>query len=338
MQKRKFIKWALIIVAILLIALNFYKTPYYVQRPGKAESMSGMIKVKNAYQIDGAYRLVYIYLGQANIYQYLLAKYDGNKYTTLVKENQVKMPDENEQDYNLRQENYMSSAQQSAAYVAYRAAGKKPKLLEEGVLIIGVMRSMPNAKVLKVGDLIIGMDNHKVTTMEDMDRLIKQKKIGDRFQLTIDRNNQVKKVTVQAAAFPKAYAGTGRGWGIGIYQDNHVKAEVTPPVKFNIQNIGGPSAGLMMTLEIYDQLTKQNFSRGRDIAGTGTIALNGDVGPIGGISEKVVGASKSGTDIFFAPVADHEYQTAKKTAKEIGTKMKIVPVNTFSDAVNYLKQ
>ncbi|MCO7174604.1 SepM family pheromone-processing serine protease [Sporolactobacillus kofuensis] len=337
MQKRKkIIQWVLIILGIVLIALNFYQTPYFVQRPGKAESMHGMIKVKNAYPIDGAYRLVYIYLGQANIYQYLWAKFDGDKYTTLVKENQVKMPNEDEQDYNLRQENYMNSAQQTAAYVAYQAAGKKPKLLEKGVLIIGLMKSMPNAHALKVGDLVIGMDNHRIATTTDMDRLIKKKNVGDTFPLTIVRKNQVKTVTVKVAPFPKAYAGSGRSRGIGIYQDNHVKAEVKPSVKFTIHNIGGPSAGLMMTLDIYDQLTKENLSKGRDIAGTGTIELNGDVGPIGGISDKVVGASKSGADIFFAPYADHEYQLAKKTANEIGTKMKIVPVKRFSDAVNYL--
>ncbi|MFT8311752.1 MAG: SepM family pheromone-processing serine protease [Sporolactobacillus sp.] len=337
-MRKKVTQWLVIIIAILLIGLNFYRTPYYVQRPGKAESMSGMIKVKGAKKIDGNYRLVYIYLGQANVYQYLWAKFDGNKYTTLVKENQVKMPNEDEQDYNLRQENYMSSAQQSAAYVAYKAAGKKPTLLEEGVLILGVMKSMPNSKILNTGDLIIGMDNHKIATTEDMNRLIKQKKIGDRFVLTLVRKNKVKQVTVQAARFPKAYTSSGRGWGIGIYQDNHVKVDVEPKVKFSIKNIGGPSAGLMMTLEIYDQLDKQNLAKGRDIAGTGTIEMNGDVGPIGGISDKVVGASKSGADIFFAPVADHEYQTAKKTAKEIGTNMKIVPVKSFEDAVNYLKR
>jgi PDZ domain-containing protein len=335
---KKIIQWVLVVVIVILIALNFYKTSYYVQRPGKAESMSGMVKVSGAARIDGNYRLVYIYLGQANIYQYLWAKYDGNKYTTLVKENQVKMPDEDEQDYNLRQKNYMSSAQQSAAYVAYKAAGKKPQLLEEGVLILGVMKSMPNSNVLKTGDLIIGMDNHKVATTDDMNRWIKQKKVGDRFRLTLVRKKQVKQVTVQAAEFPKAYAGSGRGWGIGIYQDNHVKVDVNPRVKFNIQNIGGPSAGLMMSLEIYDQLDKQNLAKGRDIAGTGTIEMDGTVGPIGGISEKVVGASKSGADIFFAPVADHEDQAAQRTAKEIGTKMKIVSVKSLDDAVNYLKQ
>ncbi|SFG39094.1 SepM family pheromone-processing serine protease [Sporolactobacillus nakayamae] len=336
-MRKKIIQWALVVVVVLLIALNFYKTPYYVQRPGKAVSMSGMVKVRSAARIDGNYRLVYIYLGQANIYQYLWAKYDGNKYTTLVKENQVKMPDEDEQDYNLRQENYMSSAQQSAAYVAYKAAGKKPQLLEEGVLILGVMKSMPNSNVLKTGDLIIGMDNHKVATIDDMNRWIKQKTVGDRFRLTLLRKNQVKQVTVQAAKFPKAYAGSGRGWGIGIYQDNHVKVDVHPRVTFDIQNIGGPSAGLMMSLEIYDQLDQQNLAKGRDIAGTGTIEMNGTVGPIGGIAEKVVGASKSGADIFFAPAADHEDQTAQKTAKEIGTKMKIVSVKSLDDAIDYLK-
>nr|WP_283163291.1 SepM family pheromone-processing serine protease [Sporolactobacillus mangiferae] len=328
----------LAVILFVLIALNFIRTPYYVQRPGNAESMSKMVNVKGADRIDGDYRLVYIYLGQATIYQYLWAKFDGNKYTTIVKASQVKMPDENDQDYNLRQKNYMNSAQQAAAYVAYKASGKHPKLMEEGVLIYGVMKNMPNSSLLQTGDLIIGVDNHKISDMEDLNRFVKNKKLGERFPLTIIRKNQIKKVTVQIAKFPKAYAQSGRGWGIGIFQDNYVKVNVHPKVVFDIKNIGGPSAGLMMSLEIYDQLNPQNLAKGRTIAGTGTIATNGEVGPIGGIAEKVVGASKSGVDVFFAPVASHEADAAKKTAKEINSSMKIVPVHTFQDAVDYLTQ
>ncbi|WP_028982932.1 SepM family pheromone-processing serine protease [Sporolactobacillus terrae] len=337
-MRRRVIKWTLIIAAVVLLGLNFVSTPYYVQRPGKAESMAKMVQVTGAKKVDGAYRLVYIYLGKANIYQYLWAKFDRNKYTTLVKENQVKMPEEDEQDYNLRQQNYMSSAQQSAAYVAYKAAGKAPKLTEAGVLVLGVMQGMPSSKVLKTGDLITGVDGQTIKTVQDMDRVIKMKKLGDTYRVTLMRGHRVRNVTVRSAPFPKQYVGAGRGWGIGIYQDNHVKVQVSPKVNFDIENIGGPSAGLMMTLEVYDQLVPENLARGRDIAGTGTISLNGQVGPIGGIAEKVVGASRSGADIFFAPAADHEYETARKTAKDIHTRMKIVKVATFKEAIEYLEQ
>ncbi|MEH7275544.1 S16 family serine protease, partial [Neobacillus vireti] len=106
--------------------------------------------------------------------------------------------------------------------------------------------------------------------------------------------------------------------------------------------IGGPSAGLMFTLEIYDQLMDEDFTKGYKIAGTGTIDSEGTVGPIGGIDQKIVAADKAGAEIFFAPnekgSKDSNYNLAVKTAREIKSKIKIVPVDGIDDAINYLKK
>ncbi|MFX3618369.1 MAG: SepM family pheromone-processing serine protease [Sporolactobacillus sp.] len=339
MKQRKYVwQWLSLVLVAALIILYFVRLPYFVQTPGEAKSMAGMIKVESGQKIHGKYSLVYIYLGQANVYQYLWARFDGNKYTTLVKEDEIKMPNENDQGYNLRQKNYMTSAQQSASFVAYKEAGKHPQVNEEGVLVLDVMPSMPSAKVLKSGDLIIGVQNHRVATFNQLDSYVKQKKLGDSFDLTIIRKKKVQQVRVTIAQFPKNLAGSGKKDGIGIYQADQMKVAVSPKVNFDIQNIGGPSAGLMMTLDIYDQLKSADLAKGRSIAGTGTIDMTGKVGPIGGIEEKIVGANQSGVSIFFAPVADHEYKTAKKTAKAIGSPMKVVPVKTFRDAVDYLQR
>ncbi|RYL95429.1 PDZ domain-containing protein [Sporolactobacillus sp. THM7-4] len=339
MKQRRKITWQLLFipVALILLILTFVRLPYYVERPGEAKSINSIVTVENGYPVRGDYRLVYIYVGKANLYEYLWAKFDGNKYTTLVRESHVKMPYEDDEAYNLRQKNYMTQAQQSASYVAYKAAGKKPELQKQGVLILDVMPSMPSARVLRTGDRIIGLENKRVLSVDDLNSTLHGKKIGERVRLTIIRGEQIKPVTVKIARFPESLIHGGKDSGIGIIQSNQIKVHVNPPVQFNINNIGGPSAGLMMTLEIYDQLTRQDLAKNRHIAGTGTMEINGQVGPIGGIADKVVGATKSGADLFFAPVAGNEAKLAQKTAKEIGSKMKIVPVATFSDAVNYLK-
>ena len=100
----------------------------------------------------------------------------------------------------------------------------------------------------------------------------------------------------------------------------------------------------MFTLESYEVFTKQNLSHGHKIAGTGTLSPTGKVGIIGGVDKKVVAASREGAEVFFAPtdstsVSKNQtnYAVAKRTAKKIHTKMKIVPVSTFDDALNYLK-
>ena len=87
--------------------------------------------------------------------------------------------------------------------------------------------------------------------------------------------------------------------GIGLVDDREIISD--PKVKIKTESIGGPSAGLMFSLEIYNQLTKNDLTKGHSIAGTGTIDPDGTVGRIGGIDKKVVAADNEGAEIFFAP-------------------------------------
>ena len=139
--------------------------------------------------------------------------------------------------------------------------------------------------------------------------------------------------------------------GIGISLIDRTEAKGDVPVQFATQGIGGPSAGMMFSLAIYTQVADPDLRQGRHIAGTGTINQDGTVGDIGGIDKKVVAADKEGAEIFFAPnnpvskeekkanpKAKSNYETAKEAAKQIHSKMKIVPVKTLQDAIDYLKK
>lgn len=89
--------------------------------------------------------------------------------------------------------------------------------------------------------------------------------------------------------------------GIGILLTDNVKIHTKIPVKVDPGQLGGPSGGLMFSLQIYQQVSGENLRHGRKIAGTGTIAPDGSVGEIGGIDKKVIAAHKAGATIFFAP-------------------------------------
>ena len=139
--------------------------------------------------------------------------------------------------------------------------------------------------------------------------------------------------------------------GIGISLIDRTEVNSSVPIEFSTEGIGGPSAGLMFSLAIYTQLANPDLRDGRVIAGTGSIDREGKVGDIGGIDKKVVSAAKIGATIFFAPdnpVSEEEkkanpkaktnYETALEAAKEIKTDMKIVPVKTLQDAIDYLEK
>lgn len=172
-----------------------------------------------------------------------------------------------------------------------------------------------------------------------------EKKSGDKVKLTIirDEKEQTKSVTL------KEIPGTKGKVGIGITFTENKSITTNPKVKIEADKIGGPSAGLMFTLEIIDQLTEGDLTKGYNVAGTGEMLESGEVGRIGGIDKKIIAADDGGIEIFFAPddkITDEvkklnpgiktNYEIAVETAKKIGTKMKIVPVKTVDDALKYL--
>src|SRR5207247_1504061 len=96
-------------------------------------------------------------------------------------------------------------------------------------------------------------------------------------------------------------------------------------------DIGGPSAGLMWALGLYDVLTPGDLTGGRTVAGTGEIFPSGEVGPIGGVRDKIAAAEAAGADVFLVPVAN------LREARRAGAGLKLVPVRTFAQALGYLR-
>ena len=103
-------------------------------------------------------------------------------------------------------------------------------------------------------------------------------------------------------------------------------------VKIRVGEIGGPSAGLMFALGIIDKLTPDNLTHGKFIAGTGEISVNGAVGPIGGIQQKMAGARQAGATIFLTPAAN-----CPDTAGAVPSGMRLVKVSTLGGAVRALE-
>jgi PDZ domain-containing protein len=245
---------------------------------------------------------------------------------------------ESNEDFVKREQAVMDNSQKLAEAVAFKLAGYDVKVEKQGVWVMGTIDGYPAKKELKIGDVITSVDGVPTPEAKDLLQILSKKKAGDTVLLAYVRDGQEAKTMLTLVTLPES-----KSVGIGVRPDN--KQNIVIPKKVNIasQGIGGPSAGLMMTLEIYDQLkTDADMTKGYKIAGTGTIALDGTVGRIGGINHKVVAADKAGADIFFAPQdtpgADSNYEEALATAKRIGTKMRIVPVKTVNDAVAYLNE
>ncbi len=334
MRKKMVIGSFSLILSIILVGGMFYSLPYYISKPGMARDLKPIIKVENGDKEKGNFMLTTVRMGRANVYSFAEAKI--SKFEEIYPVNEILSSSETEDEYNIRQLYLMNDAKMNATDVAYRKAGLPVKYKYKGIYILSVLRDMPAYGKLKAGDRIYKVDNHPFSSSEQFMEYVSTKKAGDMISLTYSRNKQTKDVTVKVEPFKKEPKRLGIG--ISLVEDKEIV--VDPPVQIKTDEIGGPSAGLMFTLEIYNQLTKGDLTKGRQIAGTGTISVKGNVGPIGGIEQKVVAADKAGAEIFFAPneqgAKKSNYHDALKAAHEIGTKMKIVPVDTFDDAVKYL--
>lgn len=323
-----------VIVALLLI---FIKFPYYVTMPGTAQDLKPLVHVEHGDDDDeGTFMLTTVKMGRANAISYFLAHV--RSFYELYPLEEIKQEGETDEEYTMRQLQLMEQSKEAAIAVAYKKAGKPVSYKAKGVYVMSVLPHMPAEGQLKVGDRIIKIDGKRMDTSEQMVQYIRTKKKGDKVHITFVHGKKEKEATLTLMPF----AHNPKQIGIGVSLTTDYDIATNPPVRIDSEQIGGPSAGLMFSLEIYNQLVEEDITKGHKIAGTGTINMNGEVGPIGGISQKIVAADREGAEIFFAPnengAADSNYREAVKTAKKIGTKMKIVPVDTFDDAIRYLEK
>ncbi|WP_419888572.1 SepM family pheromone-processing serine protease [Neobacillus niacini] len=325
-----------IVIALMMIAGIFFSLPYYVSKPGIAKELAPIIQVKDGTESKGTFMLTTVRMGRANIYSYVEAKLFD--YVELYPVEAILHEAETQEEYNARQLHMMAGSKLNAIEVAYKEAEYPVDYEYKGVYVVQVVPDMPAEGKLRAGDRISKVDGKEFPSSEKFIDYVGKKKAGDQVELTINREDKTKTVKVTVEPFiddPKKV-----GIGISLVDDKEII--VDPKVTVKTDEIGGPSAGLMFSLEIYDQLMEEDFTKGYKIAGTGTIDPKGSVGPIGGIDQKIVAADKAGAEIFFAPNEkggeDSNYKLAVKTAREIDSKMKIVPVDVIDDAINYLEE
>ncbi|MQS74913.1 PDZ domain-containing protein [Lactobacillus halodurans] len=331
---------------IIIVVMAFFTLPtgYYLEVPGTAEDTSQFVKVDGKHDKKKG-NLLLTTVGIVSGTPYTLLKSLGNNFETIYSQQDL-MGDESSEDYFKVQSYYMKSATNSAIQAAYSKADKPFTKKYLGVYVMDVMANSQFNKKLQVGDTITSINGYHFNNADQFIKYVKKQKKNAKVKIQFTRDG--KKMTASGGLVKLADT---KRLGLGITLTDNTEAKGNPPTKINAGNIGGPSAGLMFTLQVYSQITNKNLKAGRTIAGTGTISPDGTVGPIGGVEKKVYAASEEGATIFFAPndpvtkeIKKYEpgyvnnYHLALRAAKKIHTKMKIVPVKNLNDAINYLEK
>lgn len=222
----------------------------------------------------------------------------------------------------------MATSQQIAQAVAEHALGHKIGYRSLGLFVTDVAPHDPAAVAgVKAGDVLLDVNGIRVPTPTALTNATSGIRPGQTATYTF-RNAGKKQLRTVAApgAGDRAIIGIGVGEAVRI---THLPIHV----HFSTRGIGGPSAGLAFTLEIYDSLSGRKLLHGRRIAVTGTIGLDGGVGEIGGVKQKTIGAIQAGADTFIVP-AGQNYIDAKAAA---GSRIRVIAVKSFTDALRVIR-
>lgn len=344
MKKNKLVKRLLLIfVALVAIAFVIVPIPYYIEEPGETINLKDLITVNGKKdQQQGSFSLTSVGIRRATAFTAVKAKV--TPFREIISADELTGGTSDEEYMQIQQFN-METSQNFAIEQALKLANKPYELTYEGVYVLGVEENSNFAGKISVGDTVTKADGKTFTSSADFMAYVKSQKVGQEMTVTYIHDGKTKEATEKLIKLP-----TDKKPGIGITLTDHTEIDSEDEVKIDAGDIGGPSAGLMFTLEIYEQLVGKDLRHGEKIAGTGTINSDGEVGRIGGIDKKVASAAEDGTKVFFAPDDEitkemekvqpgikSNYQEAKAAAKKLKTKMKIVPVKTVNDALDYLE-
>jgi PDZ domain-containing protein len=216
--------------------------------------------------------------------------------------------------------------------VALRAAAGDPDDHGTGALVAGVVQDCPAFGPLAAGDVITAIDGEDLVDAQSASDAIDAVPPDEPIAMTVDRPADEEEQEGDEPGKPEEVSLTRKrcladeGPILGVSMVNTFPF----PVEINDKGIGGPSAGLMISLGLFDALTPGDLTAGRTVAGTGVIEPDGDVAPIGGVTKKVIGARAADADLFLVP--DENLAEAKTEARGL----KLVAVSSFVEAVEAL--
>jgi PDZ domain-containing protein len=227
----------------------------------------------------------------------------------------------------------MASSQDDAIAAALRALGISYGTTQR-VAVAAVDDTGPAHDLVHTGDLIVSVDGTAVGTPDQLVDQVRDRPPGSKVALTVDRDGDQKSVTVTTARLGDQCKQAEQS-RIGVSVSSVNRYRFPFDVRLHLaDNIGGPSAGLMFALGVYDVLTPGSLTDGKVIAGTGEIDAQGKVGAIGGVQQKIAGAQHDGARLFLVPAGNcaeavHAHYDADK--------IRLVRVTSLSDALSALK-
>lgn len=306
------------VLGLVMVAWNV-PLPLIAYSPGPVADAVDAVVVDGAtvYDADGELIMLTVAGQDINTFEAVIAAVDPS--VDVLARDVVRRPDESDEDYRRRNLRLMDQSTATAISVALDQLDVEE---DPQVFITGYAADTPAGEVLEIGDRIVSLAGEPVEATGELAGVLDQAAPGDTVSIEVERGGEIRPFEVELVPGEED---PGRPI-IGIFvRDLPFWVEVDPGI------VGGPSAGMIYTLAIIEALTPESLAGGAVISGTGTVDLDGNVGSIGGVRQKVVAAEAAGAEYMLVPEGNYE---AALTAP--AGDIELVPVATIDEALDFL--
>ena len=323
---------ATVVFLIALMPIGLTKTEYYFMSPGPPYQWEIDYGNNDNYTFEGNLYQLTVRRDEANIFVYLWSLINDS-YDLYPRE--VILPDGvTPQELSEISIQNMRTSENVAIAVALKNIGYEIESKGDGVAVVGLLEDSPVKDKLKKGDLINSINSTDIFSATEFIATLRTYSIGETVSIGLLREiDGVKKQIFVKTTLVEHIEYKGEPM-VGFLATT-VNERFDFPFEIDIKtgNVGGPSAGLMMALNVYNNLIPEDITNSMIVAGTGTIEIDGSVGPVGGIKQKIIAAKRAGAELILVPVANFEEATQFETDKTA-----IVAVDSFDEALSVISQ
>ena len=325
-QKNKVLKLILVTYLIVIFPFGFAKSDYYFMSPGPPYQWNIEVSDTETFDSEGNLFQLTVRRDEANYFVYAWANLN-NEIDLYPRE--VILPDgvTPQELSEISMQNMMTSENVAIA-VALDSLGYDVTSEGDGVLVVGLLDDSPVKDKLFKNDLIVSINNENIKSTSEFISLLRTYKIGDTVEIGLirgDKPTQFKTTLIEHVEYENEPM-------VGFLASTPNQKFIFPiGIDIKTGNVGGPSAGMMMALNVYNLLTESDITRGEKIAGTGTIEIDGSVGPVGGVKQKVIAAKRADASLILVPTANFSEADAYSDENTL-----IVAVDSFQEALDVI--
>ena len=320
--------WSLIIIVASITPFGLMKTDYYFMAPGPPYQWDIEIEGTEFYDYEGNLYQLTVRRDEANYFTYIWAKVDNS--VDLYSREVILPKGVTPQELSEISMQNMKTSENVAIAVALDSLDYEIETQGDGVLVVGILDDSPVAGKLLKEDLITSINNEEIKSTTEFIALLRTYEIGDIVSIGIIREGIKKSIETKLIE----HIDYENEPMVGFLASTPNQRFVFPiSIDIDTGNVGGPSAGLMMALNVYNSLIENDITNGIKVAGTGTIEIDGSVGPVGGVKQKVIAAKNAGASLILVPTANFN-----DIKSYIDDDTNIVPVDTFKQSLEVISE